>query len=80
MKVYRDPLQKYDNPGGDCSWAGGQPKLYESKITGFLRVFKMLGVVSANVLVAGCSGIVTWVPGNPMTGGATLGPEIREEF
>ncbi len=27
MKVYRDPLQKCNNPGGDCYWEGGQPKI-----------------------------------------------------
>ena len=31
MKVYRDPLLKiYNNPGGDCYWAGGQTDLYNA--------------------------------------------------
>ena len=33
MKVNRNPLQEYNNPGGYCYWAGGQPKIDASKLT-----------------------------------------------
>ena len=39
--LVRDPRSlKYNNPGGDCYWAGGQPKYYI--IRKFLRTLELV--------------------------------------